>query len=33
MTTETPKNGLHTEYYENGRKKEEENFKDGVLIE
>jgi len=31
MTTETPKNGLHTEYYDNGQKKEEVNYKNGEL--
>ena len=31
MTTETPKNGLHTEYHENGQKKLEVNYKDGEL--
>ena len=26
------KNGIHTEFYENGQKKEEGTFKDGKLI-
>ena len=30
MTTENPKNGLHTEYYDNGQKKSEATYKDGV---
>ena len=29
MTTEKPKNGLHTEYYDKGQIKLEENYKDG----
>ena len=29
MTTEKPKNGLHTEYYDKGQMKLEENYKDG----
>ena len=29
MTTETPKNGLHTEYHKNGQKEFEANFKNG----
>ena len=29
MTTETPKNGLHTEYYDKGQMKYEGNYKDG----
>ena len=33
MKKEIHKNGLHTKYYENGRKKEEENYKDGELID
>ena len=28
MTTETPKNGLHTEYYDSGQKRSEVNYKD-----
>ena len=28
MTKETPKNGLHTEYYESGQKMVEGNYKD-----
>ena len=31
MTTETPKNGLHTKYYDDGQKKSEANFKDDKL--
>ena len=33
MTTEKPKNGLHTEYYDKGQMKLEENYKDGELID
>ena len=29
MKTETPKNGLHTDYHDNGQKKSEGNVKDG----
>ena len=29
MTTQAPKNGLHTEYYYKDQKKEEGNYKDG----
>ena len=29
MTTEAPKNGLHTEYYDSGRTRVELNYKDG----
>ncbi|MDC1026665.1 hypothetical protein OAR79_03175 [Candidatus Thioglobus sp.] len=29
MAKETPKNGLHTEYYDKGQMKLEENYKDG----
>ena len=29
MTTETPKNGLHTVYYTNGQIKKEGNYKPG----
>ena len=31
MVTETPKNGLHTEYFENGQEKIETNYRDGRL--
>ena len=31
MTSETPKHELRTEYFENGAKKIEENYKDGRL--
>ena len=31
MVTETPKKGLHTEYFKNGQKKIEKNYKDGRL--
>ena len=31
MTTKTPKNGLHTEYFENGQEKIEKNYRDGRL--
>ena len=33
MTNETPKNGLHTYYFENGQKEVEVNYKDGKLID
>jgi len=29
MTKETPKNGLHAQYYDNGQKRSECNFQDG----
>jgi antitoxin component YwqK of YwqJK toxin-antitoxin module len=29
MTTEAPKNGLHTEYYDSGQTRVELNYKDG----
>ena len=29
MTTETPKNGLHIEYYDSGQTRVELNYKDG----
>ena len=29
MTTKPPKNGLHTEYYDNGQKLKEVNYKNG----
>ena len=32
MKKETPKNGPHTEYYENGQKESEEYYKDGECI-
>ena len=31
MTTETPKNGLHTDYRGNGQKQSEVNYKDGKM--
>jgi len=31
MTTKTPKNGLHTSYFDNGQKKSECHYKDGKL--
>ncbi len=31
MKKETAKNGFHTEYFENGQKMSEENYKDGKL--
>ena len=33
MTTEIPKNGPHTDYYNNGQKKSEWNYKDGELVD
>ena len=32
MTTQAPKNGLHTEYYYKDQKKEEGNYKDGKKV-
>ena len=31
MSTKASKNGLHTEYFENGQKKIEKNYRDGRL--
>ena len=32
MTTENPKNGLHTEYFDNGQKKLEGNLNNGNWV-